>query len=700
MIFSHANLLPWLAPLVALPLVVHLLNRRFPQWKLFSSIELIKKSMAERSRLMRWRHWLLTLVRTLLMAACVAAFLGPLIAKHGQPPQRPVKRQVLIVLDHSYSMEAPEGGVTRRARAQVEALRLLDSLEGVDEVNVLAAGHEVTACFSTWSLNHAAARTFIKNTGAGHERADFHKAMELAASHLQGVKGRPEVYVISDFQRTNWADANFAGLPKEVRLMLVNLCEEGKAPPGNHAVTLAEITSSAVLAGGELALQVTVANHSAAMLEDVIEAVIDQGAGSEARVRVLPWSVQTLNLRLQAPGPGWHQLDVRLKTGDDLPLDDVFHLALQVREQEEVVLASEDEGAAGLTLRYLEAAINPFADKRGSLQPRRVRASTLSGKDLSTTSKVVLSRVPRLSEPQVRALADFMKGGGGVLYFLDGMHDAENLAALAEWFSQPDAVPLRLSARLLSEQAGGEPGQVAKGNFSSRYLRLFQGTAREALAQLNFYERWEARPQDRANVLLSYADGSPALAHGSPGLGNLLLCNFSVAEVASNLARHRIFPAWIQELVAQLSGERIASARHEPGSVMQAEVWSGGKSDFIGPSGLPVAAMRAGSGERVTMMVPAREPGFYTLKGDGGRPAHILAANIAPAETDLRVLDAETTRAHAAADAVAGAHAVGAGTDYGELAHGQPVFHWFVIAALGALLLESLIQSRVRRRAA
>ncbi|OAI57385.1 hypothetical protein AYO49_02140 [Verrucomicrobiaceae bacterium SCGC AG-212-N21] len=699
MIFTHAELVPILAPLALAPLVIHLLNKRFPQWRMFSSIDLIRKSMAQRSQLMRWRHWLLTLVRTLMVAACVAAFLGPVLAPKGEPPPTGGKRQVLIVIDHSYSMEAPEAGLTRRARAQVEAARVLDSLGGADEVNVLAVGRDTATASGRWSMNHDAARDFIKALGAGHERADFHKAMEVVASQLHEVKGAPEIYVISDFQRSNWADASFTALPKAARLVFVNVCDPSRAPVANRAITEVEVTSPAVLAGAEITLEVTVANHAAEMLDDMVEIVADRRSGFETPIKVQPWSVQQIPLRMIAPGPGWHTLHVNLKTADAMPQDNVFHVALLVSEQEEVVLASDDDVVSSLTLRFLQAAINPFADKRGSLLPRRVPASKLAGPDLAATSKVVLSRVAKLGEQQVRTLADFMKGGGGVLYFLDGAHDAENLTSLAEWFTQADAVPLRLGTRLLSEAAGGEPGQIAKGNFASRYLRLFRATSRGALAQLQFYERWQARPQEHANVLLSYADGTPALAHGTPGIGNLLLCNFSVAEVASNIARQRIFPAWIQELVAQLSGERTATPRHESGDVMEADVWTRGALDFVSPSGHPVSATRSGSGERVTMMVPATEPGFYTLLDAKKSLAHLLAANVPAVETDLRVLDASVTRDHATSDSVAGAAAVGAGVNYAELLHGRPVCHWFLIGALGALLLESLIQVKVRRAA-
>ncbi len=700
MIFTHASLLGILGPLVLAPLVIHLLNRRFPHWRLFSSIALIKKSMAQRSRLMRWRHWLLTLLRMLAVAACVAAFLGPIIARQDLPPPQAGHRRVIIVIDHSYSMEAPDGVLTLRGRAVAEASRILDSLGAEDELNVLAASRSITSSSTGWSTNHTAARAFIGALGTGYERADFHKAVEAVAAQVQEHSKDPaEVYLISDFQRTNWADAAFAALPKNTRLFFVNVSGQGGTLRENRAITDVDSGGAAILSGGEVALQVQVANYSASPMDEPIEAVIDGHTSFEGRVAASPWSVQRVPLTIRAPGPGWHEVDVRLKKADSMPLDDVYHLALQVREQEEVVLASDDQGP-GLTLRFLEAAVNPYADGRGSLQPRRIAAQALRPVDLGGTSKVVLTRVNKLDAQQARALADFLKSGGGVLYFLDGPADNENLSALAEWFSQPEAVPLRLNTHLEGEKTGGEPAQIAKASFDSRFLRLFRGTSRDLLAQLTFYERWSARAQDHASVLMSYADGTPAMAQGSPGLGNLVLCNFSVAEIASNIARQRVFPAWIQELVAQLSIERMAASHHEPGDLMQADIWAADTGDFIGPSGQPVAALRAGGGERVTAMVPAHEPGYYVLRDAKKRPSYLLAANISPAETDLRTLDAETTPRQAREDSVASALAIGPGENYADLAKGRPVFHWFILAALALLLVESLVQFRVRRVAA
>jgi len=705
MFLQNLHLLNLLVPVIAAPLVIHLLNKRFPKWMPFSSVELIRKSMAQRGKFMRWRHWLLTLVRTLLVGLIVLAFLQPMMARFGQQAQSGQKRHVVIVLDHSASMEVTDGLATLRTRASGEASRILDALGAEDQVNVVAAERSARTAFTGWSGNHTAARAFITGLGPGYERADFHKAVDATAALIQEVSGTAEVYFISDFQRTNWSDASFAGLPERTRLFFVGVGEKD-AVRENRAVTQVEVTSGALLAGGEITLQVQVANHSAAALNEPLEAVVDGRDTYEVQATAAPWSVQRLTLVMRAPAPGWHPVVVRLKQADALPLDDAFHLPLQITEREEVVIITEDSRAGSadaLTQRFLEAAINPYADARGSLQPRVIAASSLQPASLAATSKVVLTQTGKLNELQTRTLADFMKSGGGVLYFLDGPFDRENLDAFREWFGQAEAVPLRLTARQAADTGGSDMGsQIAKGRFESPWLRLFRGASREALAQLSFYERWHAAPVERGEILMTYADGTPAMAVGHPGLGTLAVCNFSVAEVASNIARQRLFPAWIQELVAQLSGDHMAAPRFEPGDMMQAEVWTkeAREMEFVGPAGLPVIGSKTDEAGRLQMLVPAKEPGTYTLGAPGKKPLALLAANMSPAESDLRGLEMAITPQQAQADGATQAHGLGSGTDYREVAHGRAVFHWALWAALGMLLLETLLQFTVRRKAA
>src|ERR1700690_2194693 len=129
MSFLNPALLGLLIPLLALPLVLHLLNKGFPRYFKFPSIELIKETMAQRSKLHRWRHWILLLLRTAFLGLLLVAFLLPVLKRFGADPAARGARHVLLVFDHSVSMEHKGDGPTSRERAAHEALKLVESLD-------------------------------------------------------------------------------------------------------------------------------------------------------------------------------------------------------------------------------------------------------------------------------------------------------------------------------------------------------------------------------------------------------------------------------------------------------------------------------------------------------------------------------------------------------------------------------------------
>ena len=81
MSFLNAALLPGLILLAGLPLLIHLLNLRFPRLFEFSSVKHIRETIAQRSRIFRWRHLWLLLLRTVFLALLLLAFLKPLLRR-------------------------------------------------------------------------------------------------------------------------------------------------------------------------------------------------------------------------------------------------------------------------------------------------------------------------------------------------------------------------------------------------------------------------------------------------------------------------------------------------------------------------------------------------------------------------------------------------------------------------------------------
>jgi hypothetical protein len=182
------------------------------------------------------------------------------------------------------------------------------------------------------------------------------------------------------------------------------------------------------------------------------------------------------------------------------------------------------------------------------------------------------------------------------------------------------------------------------------------------------------------------------------GLGTMLLLNFSASEFSSNLARQRLFPAWMQELVKAVSADEPPPAAYTIGETLHTEVWRSEMRDldFKSPSGAPVLVKRELTGERYSVTFAPDQLGFYTLGAP--RPLYAFGINTSSEEADLRPIDKDALPTEFAAERdarfVSGAEA------FDELAKGRPLFHWFILAAVGFLLLESGFQLLVRRKAA
>jgi len=692
MSFLSPALFAVLIPLAALPLVLHLLNKGFPRHFKFPSLELIRQTMARRSKLHRWRHWILLFLRTLFLLLLLLAFLQPVLRRFGSNPAALTGRQVLIVLDHSVSMEHKGDGPPSRERAAHEAAKLMDSLGAKDTVNLLLMDPELASCFTTFSKDFAEAKRFLNQLKPGLGRADVNLANAAAARLIGPTAPRPEIYYLSDFARKKWANANFQMLPPAAKLFFVDVAP---AKLDNHAILDARPSQTQVLAGDTVPLEISIGNFSRDPLAGRVTVTLDKRFSFDKEISLAPWSEEKVTVPVAVGGPGTHLCEVRLPP-DALEYDNHFFLTIPVLEKEEVLLVTDAAQDRRNSAYFLKTALNPFANEGGSLLPRVISSAELTPARLAGVQKAFFTQVGRLSPEAWDATAKFLFRGGGLVYFLDGPADAENLAAL-EKITGPNSLPLRLSRRNIATNVTAGAQQIARGDFKSPFLKLFQGNTRQDLALLEFYDYYQAGATSAGGVLLEYGDGSPAMASLHHGLGTLLLLNFSAGEFSSNLARQRIFPAWMQDLVRALETSEPPPCAHTIGESLQAEIWRAEvRDDLLSPAGAPVTAKRELTGERCSLAFTPDQLGFYTLGSP--RPAYAFAINAATDQSDLRQIDKNVLPSEFAGPHEA--HLVAGGDDYDELARGRPVFHWFLLGALAVLLLESGFQFLIRRRLA
>lgn len=690
MSFLNPALLSALLPLLALPLVIHLLNRHFPTLLKFSSVEHIRETLARRSRLLRWRHLVLLLLRTAMLALLLLVFLKPVLPRFGSDASPGGERHVLLVLDHSLSMEHRGDGSTSRERAVHEAISQLGTLGADDAVNIVLLEQHPTSCFVDFSKNHAEAKRFLQALKPGLTRGDVNQANALAARLLSKRQTRIEVYYFSDFQRKNWANADFTALPPGARLFFV---DAGPRRRDNRAVLEARPSETEVLAGDTLALDITIGNFAEQPFQDRVTVTLDKRLSFDQEAFIAPWSVGKFTVPVPLGMPGLHLCEVRLPA-DALETDNHFCLTVSVREKEEILIVSDEPTDKPGAAYFLKMALNPYEDLRGSLLPKVVPSSEITASRLAGVRKIFLMHLDRLGEAACAALAKSLFQGAGVIYFLDSPSDALNLAAL-ETAMGKGTLPLQLTQWRSATNALTGAQQIVKGDFKSRFLKLFRGAGRQDLALLEFYDYWQARTTAAGAVVLAFTDGSPAMAVAGHGLGTLLLLNFSASERSGNLARQRLFPAWMQELVKAVSADEPPPSAYTLGEALQTEVWKNDMRDvdFLDPGGRPVTVKRELQGDRYTVSFAPEITGFYTLGAP--RPVAAFGVNPSPDEADLRPVDRDLLPT--ALGAQQQAHFVAGREDYEDLARGRPIFHWWIGAALVLLLLENGFQILVRK---
>ena len=714
MTFLNASLLGWIVPLVGVPWIIHLLNKRFPKTFRFPTVAHIKKSLAQRSRLFRLRHLILALVRTLAVALLVLMFLKPMREMFGSHAHRNGPRRVVLLFDHSLSMEARDGGVSARKRGVIEAEKIINTLAPDDTLDAVAVERNPSLCFPDLTTSQGEVLGFLYNLTPGSGSADFSKAVASAADLLgkEGA-GNREVYVLSDFQRTGWATVDLTPLPEGVRVFFVNVAPDARQ---NHAIIGARFEPGAALAGGAAKVETTVGNYADAPFEGKLEARVDGKIGYETMVAVAPWMTATVALSMPLGGEGVHSLELRLPE-DDLPQDDHYYLTASVAEKETVAVVSDEPGGEKHAAFFLSKALDPYEGKGGTVRVRHLTSPQITGAELAATKKIFLTSLDLLPEPSCALLARFVHDGGSIVYFLDGKSDAENLAALDK-AGGGSLAPLRLESRqnfnaksAAARQKARDavntgqtiPGgmlQILRGDFKSKYLRLFRGAHRGDLALMEFYDFYRATPTGHGSALLTYSDGSPALGMAGEGLGTLLACNFSVNELSSNMARQRAFPAWVQDLVKTLGSEGDDPEKgNEVGDTIQAEVW---KTDMPGnsvlsPAGQPVRTDRELDVNRYRLSFAATDPGVYRL-AEAGSP-YAWAVNCPPDESDLRAVDTDLLRQRVSGGAGA-ANFVEGTRDYELLNKGRPLFQYFALGLLALLALELGLFKLFKRLAA
>ncbi|HYD54875.1 MAG TPA: BatA domain-containing protein, partial [Gemmatimonadaceae bacterium] len=603
-------MLSFLAPLffvglaaVAVPLVVHLVNRERKQVTAFPSLMFLERVPYKSVRRRRIRHWALLALRCLVLAALAVAFARPFATRADAAAiGGSGAREVVVLLDRSYSMSR-EG---QWRRAQAEARRVIDGLRPGDRASVVLFDETAEAA-TTPTGDLSRLRAAIDGAQPGWGRTRFAPPLRLAQKLLaESDRPRREVVLVSDFPRRAWDGREDVRLPEGATLAWRDV--GGDTRPD---VAVAQVTMRRDRAAGrdQLVVQARLTATSACAgttcgaPRPVPVTLALAGRDVETRTASLPPNGSTTVDFAAVAVPAGRTRGTVQVAADALTRDDTWHFVVSPTQELSVLLVEPASPRANQSL-YLRRALELAAQPPTRVDVRA--AERVSAADLEGRALVVLNDAVVADGAFARRLAEHVRAGGGLLTVL-GPRAADAAAPLRAILP---ATPGDVVDR------GVEGGRLANLDLSHPALEPFAQPRGGDFASARVLRYRAARLADSAVAIARWDDGGIALAERRVGAGISLVWTSTFDTYWNDLALQPVFLPLVHRLSRHAARLAEARASRAVGELLEAPRGAAGATVVAeAPSGLRIPVRDSVGTARGA--VPLREAGFYTLRAAG-----------------------------------------------------------------------------------
>jgi hypothetical protein len=200
----HAPWMLWGLAVLAIPPLIHLLNRRRYNVVDWGAMQFLQVSEVTRRRIFL-EELLLMLLRIGLLAVLVFALAGPFFARTSSGPRS--NRDVVLLFDGSYSMGSTRSGQTPHDAAREWARGYVNDITPGDTVAILQAREQVVPVHEDPSSDRQRLRESIDKMKAPGGGCDWMLALEQAERILdKSERTEREIILLSDGQRYGWSD--------------------------------------------------------------------------------------------------------------------------------------------------------------------------------------------------------------------------------------------------------------------------------------------------------------------------------------------------------------------------------------------------------------------------------------------------------------------------------------------------------------
>ncbi len=610
-------------------------------------------------------------IRVVIMILFCLAVARPFLGSgHGGGLGQAIVHRVLI-LDDSYSMGMSTGlGQNAFDLARSAALRLLERFGRDDALTIIRASRPASVLVDQSRVDYQAVAGELRRVVLSNATTDIGGALSRASEVLadsRAAMGNRAVYVITDGTLAAWSEKGGSdeGAIRRAAGRLaagaaLTVIDVGPSNRDNVSLCSLKPASPALSADWPVTLDAEVANHSARDISGLrLQIHVDGNLlRSESVDAIQGKATRSVRFRVELPGPGSHQVYVRLDGSPPernvLVVDDTRWVPLSIRKEVPVLLVDGRPAIdrfVGQT-GYLVTALAPSetAGGRPLVNPRTIMPTELSSEPLSDYVVIALCNVRELGRQFWRDLEQWVREGGGLLVFPGDQVNQEDynrfgyddgrgilpgpIVGISGRTEDRDRYACISTEGLMHPIVADFADQPRSGLFLARFYR---------------YHRMNvSRDQGSATVLLRYENGDVAMASRQLGQGRVVMAAFPANMEWTNLPAKGDYVSLVFNTLAWLAGDPAE----------RRAVWVGqsftetlpGRSTSTAPSVLlpngqrsPVEVIGESGADRMGVRFSdTRHAGAHQLMV--GTQAIDFAVNVEPWEGDLSPVSEEKLR--------------------------------------------------------
>ena len=570
--FVHPSLLLLGLPIVALPVLIHLINMMRHRRVEWAAMEFLLVSQKKHRTWILFKQILLLLLRMAAIAAIVCLVAQPLLRHQWGSLLGGTKTHHVILLDDSFSMSDHWDDTT----AFAEGKRI------IERIGAEAARHMQPQVFTVLPFSHARRNTSIRgdivNYRVGNDfaekLAETMKKLDVSQSDvgpaevLRAVNqliGEPEderriLYIVSDFRAKDWNDSTDlkkilqAWQTKESeKIRLVN-CVDQTRP--NLAIQTLLPEEGILAAGVPWFMDVAVTNYGKTSAKEVSVALSEDGRVRPSVIisEIPPGRTVKERFQVNFQSEGSHDITAKLES-DAVAVDNYRFFSIDLPGDVPVLIIDGD--ARARDAQFLSLAAAPGGAVRTGLRPQIETPRYPNQKPLDGFGAIILANIERLDKSAVKALEQYATSGGGVAFFLGEM--SQTKLYNDELYRDGKGIfplPLKGPADLPIDRLETAPDVQVDKHFIFRIFAELRNTFLQTVMVQHYFavpNDWKPSSDSSVKIIARLRNGDPLVVERNFGKGRVMAFMTSAAPTWNNWARNPSFVVILQDLQAYLS---------------------------------------------------------------------------------------------------------------------------------------------------